>query len=134
MEKEKEFIEFIKEETQKVWQKSQSQLLLSSLLPLFKENKGSEFNLEKGVKLKKFINKLIKDNKLDGVKLFEPKIKAKIGLIPKDENIITSEEYNENKNEKIVFEFLSLVDKILSESDKEKIIIPLNILIKLTKI
>ena len=41
MEKEKEFIEFIKEETQKVWQKSQSQLLLSSLLPLFKENKGS---------------------------------------------------------------------------------------------
>ena len=32
------------------------------------------------------------------------------------------------KMRKSVFEFLSLVDKSLSESDKEKIIIPLNIL------
>ena len=108
--KEREFLDFIEEETQKYWDNNKEILLLSQLVPLFKKNKG-EFNLN--VITDKKLNEFIKD-KIDNdelsVKIIRDKnVKARIGILPKDESKNFGNYSNKQASQKIILDFLDLL-------------------------
>lgn len=127
------FLSFIQNITEKTWKEKQQPFLLSKIIPSYIQETGdNEFTLKKITQehsLKSFLEKEIKDGNIQ-VKIYIPKILAKISIIPKDADPIEIEPKN---TKEIVINFLTIIETHLTDSERKEIIIPTYILSKFLK-
>lgn len=127
------FLSFIQDITKKTWKEKQQPFLLSKIIPSYIQETGdNEFTLKKITQepsLKSFLEKEIKDGNIQ-VKIYIPKILAKISIIPKDADPIEIEPKN---TKEIVINFLTIMETHLTDSERKEIIIPTYILSKFLK-
>lgn len=127
------FLSFIQDITEKTWKEKQQPFLLSKIIPSYIQETGdNEFTLKKITQepsLKSFLEKEIKDGNIQ-VKIYIPKILAKISIIPKDADPIEIEPKN---TKEIVINFLTIMETHLTDSERKEIIIPTYILSKFLK-